>query len=176
MARRRDRIIALILAVVFFATSFAFSFAVIWQVVNGNKEDKVVQDTSDSGTDPIQQQLQGTQMPNFTPVAKIESLQVQDLQEGTGDAVPEGATVEVDYTGALASTGVVFESSLDSGQTATFGLDGVIPGWTQGIPGMKVGGTRRLLIPAALAYGDQSSAKIPANSDLVFDVTLKAIK
>lgn len=55
----------------------------------------------------------------------------------------------------------------------TFGLDQVIAGWTQGVPGMRVGGTRRLIIPAALAYGSESPAKnIPANSDLVFDIDL----
>jgi FKBP-type peptidyl-prolyl cis-trans isomerase len=71
---------------------------------------------------------------------------------------------------------VVFESSYNNGQPVTFSLDEVITGWTLGLPGMKVGGTRRLLIPTVMAYGANSpSAAIPANADLVFDVELIAI-
>jgi FKBP-type peptidyl-prolyl cis-trans isomerase len=62
------------------------------------------------------------------------------------------------------------------GRPITFPLTGVIKGWQQGVPGMKVGGTRRLLIPSEMAYGAQSPApNIPANSDLVFDIELVAI-
>lgn len=116
-------------------------------------------------------------MQNFTPIAHIDKLQTIDTTVGTGAEVKAGDTVTVDYTGAVAATGVVFQSSLDSGQPVTFALSQVIQGWTEGIPGMKVGGTRRLLIPAALAYGANppSGAGIPANADLVFDVTLHSI-
>ncbi len=69
--------------------------------------------------------------------------------------------------------GTIFQSSHDFGKAITFPLNGVIAGWTQGVPGMKVGGTRRLIIPAAMAYGASSPApNIPANSDLVFDIEL----
>lgn len=62
------------------------------------------------------------------------------------------------------------------GNPVTFGLNQVIAGWTEGVPGMKVGGMRRLIIPAAMAYGDASPApNIPAGSDLVFDIELVAI-
>lgn len=89
----------------------------------------------------------------------------------------EGATITAHYTGALTKDGTIFQSSHDFGQPATFGLHQVIAGWTQGVPGMKIGGTRRLVIPAALAYGSRSpSANIPPNSDLVFDIELVAIK
>ena len=72
--------------------------------------------------------------------------------------------------------GIIFQSSLDFGDPITFGLDQVISGWTHGVPGMKVGGTRRLVIPAEQAYGASSPApNIPANSDLVFDIDLVAI-
>ncbi len=114
-------------------------------------------------------------MENYQPQASVSALQTIDLTTGTGEAVQPGATVTVNYTGALAATGVIFESSYDSGQPATFPLDGVIAGWTQGIPGMQVGGKRRLIIPASLAYGERASEKIPANSDLVFDVELVSI-
>jgi peptidylprolyl isomerase len=123
------------------------------------------------------QKLQGTTLANFTPVANVPELQVIDVVEGTGDVVLEGATITAHYTGARCSDGVIFESSHDSGpEGATFPLSAVISGWTQGVPGMKVGGTRRLVIPAAMAYGDRSpSPDIPANSNLVFDIELQAI-
>ena len=120
--------------------------------------------------------LEGTQLANFTPVNQVAELQSIDLVEGTGETVPVGATITAHYTGALASSGVIFQSSHDFGRAITFGLDQVIAGWTQGVPGMKVGGTRRLIIPASMAYGASSpSANIPANSDLVFDIELVAL-
>jgi FKBP-type peptidyl-prolyl cis-trans isomerase len=176
--RPRERVLALTIAVFFFAFSFAASFAVIWQLYKSNKEEKTVNPTSStSDASKTSGKLQGTKLQNFTPVAAIDKLQATDLTAGTGQEVQASDTVTVDYTGAVAATGVIFQSSLDSGQPATFGLSQVIPGWTQGIPGMKVGGVRRLLIPAALAYGANppSGSGIPANADLVFDVTLHSI-
>jgi peptidylprolyl isomerase len=120
--------------------------------------------------------LEGTKLAQFAPLTDVPALQVIDIIEGTGDAVPEGATITAHYTGALCSDGTIFQSSHDSGQPVTFGLNQVIAGWTQGVPGMKVGGTRRLIIPSALAYGSASaSATIPPNSNLVFDIELTAI-
>lgn len=119
---------------------------------------------------------EGTKLPNFEPIDKVEALQVVDTEVGTGDEVQPGATVTVHYTGALCTNGIIFQSSHDMGRTISFPLSGVIAGWTQGVPGMKVGGTRRLIIPADMAYGASSPApNIPANSDLVFDIELVAI-
>lgn len=114
---------------------------------------------------------------DFTPVDVVESLQIIDLKEGEGEAVGAGATVTVDYTGAIAATGHVFQSSKEFGKPITFGLGQVIKGWGDGIPGMKIGGTRRLLIPADQAYGANPpyGSGIPANAPLVFDVTLHEI-
>lgn len=121
--------------------------------------------------------LEGTKLANFTPVTTVPELQIIDVIEGTGDVVPTGATITAHYTGALCKDGTIFQSSHDFGQAITFPLNGVIEGWTKGVPGMKVGGTRRLVIPAAQAYGAQSpSPNIPPNSDLVFDIELVAIK
>lgn len=120
--------------------------------------------------------LEGTKLANFTPVAAVTELQIIDTQEGTGAPVEPGATITAHYTGALAKDGTIFQSSHDFGNAITFGLDQVIAGWTHGVPGMKVGGTRRLVIPAAQAYGAASPApNIPANSDLVFDIELVGI-
>jgi peptidylprolyl isomerase len=114
---------------------------------------------------------------DFTPVESVAELQIIDLQEGTGEAVGAGATVTVDYTGAVAATGHVFQSSKDFGKPITFGLSQVIKGWTNGIPGMKIGGTRRLIIPSDQAYGSNPpyGSGIPADAALVFDVTLHEI-
>lgn len=128
----------------------------------------------------IFQKLKGTALQDYTPLGKktkVEALEIIDLVVGDGQVVPEDATITAHYTGALCADGTIFESSLDSGNPATFGLNQVIDGWTQGVPGMKVGGTRRLIIPAAMAYGQRrASAQIGPNSDLVFDIELIAVR
>lgn len=114
---------------------------------------------------------------DFTPVDSVAELQITDRAEGTGDTVAPGATVTCHYTGAVAKTGAVFQSSRDFGRPISFPLSGVIAGWTEGVPGMKVGGTRRLIIPAAKAYGHTPpyGSGIPADADLVFDIELVSI-
>ncbi|HYH74801.1 MAG TPA: FKBP-type peptidyl-prolyl cis-trans isomerase [Candidatus Saccharimonadales bacterium] len=176
MARTKDRIFALIMVIVFIITTVGVGIGVAWQVVQDSREDSSTAkaDTPEQVND---NKLAGTKMQDFTPIDKVTELQIIDVKEGTGAEVTKEDTVTVDYTGALAKDGTVFESSLDSGQKATFPLSGVIAGWTEGMPGMKVGGVRRLVIPAEKAYGAQSpSAAIPANSDLVFDITLHSIQ
>ena len=128
-------------------------------------------------TDPqSNQKLEGTKLSGFTPQPTVTELQIVDTVVGDGEEVQPNATITAHYTGALVSDGTIFQSSRDFGRPATFGLNQVIAGWTQGVPGMKVGGTRRLLIPAAQAYGSQSpSPNIPPNSDLVFDIELISI-
>lgn len=105
-------------------------------------------------------------------------LVTKDLVQGTGATVKAGQTVTVNYVGVLYKTGKEFDSSWKTGQPATFPLTagGVIQGWVQGIPGMKVGGRRELIIPASLAYGKAGRPPtIPANSPLVFVVDLLSI-
>lgn len=114
---------------------------------------------------------------DFTPIDSVPELQIIDRVEGTGDVVAANATVTCHYTGAIAKTGAVFQSSHDFGRAISFPLNGVIQGWTEGVPGMKVGGTRRLIIPAAKAYGSTPpyGSGIPADADLVFDIELVSI-
>jgi peptidylprolyl isomerase len=120
--------------------------------------------------------LEGTKLAQFEPKDTVTELEIIDTVVGGGDEVPVGATITAHYTGALVKDGTIFQSSHDFGKAITFGLNQVIKGWTQGVPGMKVGGTRRLIIPAAMAYGASSpSANIPPNSDLVFDIELENI-
>lgn len=120
---------------------------------------------------------EGTKLHDFTPRSEaVTELEITDVEVGTGEEVKPGATITAHYTGALVKNGIIFQSSFDFGNPISFGLGQVIAGWTQGVPGMKVGGTRRLVIPAEMAYGASSPAKnIPANSDLVFDIDLVAI-
>jgi FKBP-type peptidyl-prolyl cis-trans isomerase FkpA len=110
------------------------------------------------------------------PTAEATELKIEDTKVGTGAEAKTGDSVTVHYTGYL-TDGNKFESSKDSGQpfTLTLGEGRVIPGWEQGIPGMKVGGIRRLTIPPALAYGAQGSGPIPPNATIVFDVELMAV-
>ena len=104
-------------------------------------------------------------------------LVVKDLVVGTGPAAKVGQTVTVNYVGVLFKNGKEFDSSWKNGQPASFPLTpgGLIAGWVQGIPGMKVGGRRELIIPASLAYGKAGRPGIPPNSPLVFVVDLLSV-
>jgi FKBP-type peptidyl-prolyl cis-trans isomerase len=119
---------------------------------------------------------EGTKLANFEPIQAVEKLEIIDIEPGAGEVVNPGATITAHYTGALCKNGIIFQSSHDFGQAITFGLDQVIKGWTDGVPGMKVGGMRRLIIPSEQAYGSaRAASNIPPNSDLVFDIELVAI-
>lgn len=170
MARKRDRIFAFVMAMAFLVTTVGVSASVIWQIVQDNKEDKST--ATESIKEGNKVKLAGTKLEGFNPVEKVDTLQVIDLEAGTGDEIKKGDTLKFDYTGALAKDGTIFQSSLDTGQPITYSLNDLIPGWQEGIPGMKVGGKRRLLIPAAQGYGSAEQPGIPANSDLVFDITV----
>lgn len=99
-------------------------------------------------------------------------LVVQDIYVGTGAEAKEGATVTVQYVGVSWSSGDEFDSSWSRGEPATFPLGQVIQGWQEGIPGMKEGGRRRLIIPPDLAYADRPPPGIAPNETLVFVIDL----
>lgn len=180
MARKRDRAFALFGALLFLVTSSALTIAVIYSIVQQHDQNQTTaaaaSQTQSKSKSSNQTNLAGTKMQGFTPTTVPQTqLKIEDTTVGTGATVEPGDTITADYVGALMSTGVIFDASADHGGPQTFSLSQVIAGWSQGIPGMKVGGTRRLLIPASLAYGSQSQTGIPANSDLVFDVTVTKI-
>jgi FKBP-type peptidyl-prolyl cis-trans isomerase len=110
--------------------------------------------------------------------APPKKLAVEDLEEGTGPAIKAGDEITVQYVGVDYKTGQQFDASWDRGEPLTFllGSGQVIPGWDQGLEGMKVGGRRELIIPPSLAYGAQGSGPIAPNSTLVFVVDLLAVK
>jgi peptidylprolyl isomerase len=111
-------------------------------------------------------------------VTTTSGLQYEELKEGTGPAAKAGDTVSVHYTGTLKSNGKKFDSSV-GGEPFEFKLGAgmVIKGWDEGVAGIKVGGKRKLIIPAALAYGKRGAgADIPPDADLVFEVELLKIK
>ena len=102
-----------------------------------------------------------------------------DVITGTGATATQGRTIMVSYTGWLYdparpdSKGTQFETN--AGFSFPLGVGRVIPGWDQGVVGMRVGGLRRLIIPPNLAYGSQANGQIPGNSTLVFDIMLLAV-
>lgn len=97
----------------------------------------------------------------------------EDLVVGTGDEAVPGQPVTVHYIGWFLD-GEKFDASVDRNDSFSFmlGAGGVIAGWDEGVAGMKVGGTRRLVLPPAMAYGEAGRSGIPPNSTLVFDVEL----
>jgi FKBP-type peptidyl-prolyl cis-trans isomerase len=174
-ASRTQRFIALTGALVFLLTTVGFSVLVVLQLRNEGKQQ--TQEESLRQTQAKEGKLEGTPLADFTPTESVAELQKIDLNPGNGAEAQPGDNVTVHYTGAVAKTGTIFQSSLDRGEPIAFNLSEVIKGWTDGVPGMKVGGKRRLLIPAAQAYGPNPppGSGIPANADLVFDIELVKI-
>ena len=108
----------------------------------------------------------------------LEGVKKEDLRVGSGDEVKNGSRVEVIYTGRLKSNGQQFDSNVGKDPfSVTVGAGQVIKGWDDGLLGMKVGGKRKLTIPAHRGYGARGAGDdIPPNADLEFEVELLRIK
>ncbi|GAA4418862.1 peptidyl-prolyl cis-trans isomerase [Advenella faeciporci] len=105
----------------------------------------------------------------------MSELIIEDIEVGTGEEAQSGQHVTVHYTGWLLDNGAKFDSSKDRNQPFSFplGAGHVIKGWDQGVAGMKIGGKRKLAIPASLGYGARGAGGvIPPNATLVFEVEL----
>ena len=121
----------------------------------------------------------GGSKPSSSPspnASQATNLGIKDTTVGTGAEAVAGKSVTVNYTGKL-TNGTVFDSSYSRNQPFTFtlGAGQVIKGWDEGVAGMKVGGVRELTIPPSLGYGDQATGSIPANSTLLFTVSLVSV-
>jgi peptidylprolyl isomerase len=127
-----------------------------------------------------------TMVPNEKPQVDVPAaepppsqLELDDITVGDGEEAVSGRTVEVHYVGVSWTTGRQFDASWDRGETFKFGLDKgqVIPGWDQGVAGMKVGGRRRITIPPELAYGKRGAGGVIAPDEtLVFVVDLIGVR
>lgn len=129
---------------------------------------ETTQQTSPAGTGVPRIEMEGQE------VVMADGLKVQDITVGDGAVAEKGMAVRMHYTGWL-TDGTEFDSSHNRGQPLPFtiGAGNVIRGWDEGVPGMRVGGKRRLTIPPAMAYGERGYPPvIPANATLVFDVEL----
>ena len=102
-------------------------------------------------------------------------LVITDITIGSGTEALPGASVEVHYVGVEFDSGEQFDASWDRGESINFPLSGLIAGWQEGIPGMKVGGRRQLVIPPALAYGESGGHRLSGKT-LVFIIDLLAVK
>ena len=102
-------------------------------------------------------------------------LVIEDIVVGEGDEAVPGGTVEVHYVGVEFDTGEEFDSSWNRGESIQFPLRGLIQGWQDGIPGMRVGGRRQLTIPPELAYGPAGTGHRLSGKTLIFIIDLLAV-
>lgn len=135
----------------------------------------------DKSAPPAAESTTGSSTPEPTakvgPTGKLKDLKIDDIKQGHGDGAATGDQVWVLYTGTFLD-GTEFDSTAKHGNVpykVIIGQGQVIQGWEKGLIGMKVGGHRKLSIPASLAYGDQEKAGIPVGSDLYFDMNLVAM-
>lgn len=171
-ANNSQRVAAFLLAMMFLLTTVG---AALYVIIELNSEESGIVTETPPNTQEDQVDENSTVSTVIDPYDgpyDIAELRFEDIVLGQGVEVAAHDTVTIHYTGALNSDGTIFDSSV-GGDPATFPLDDLIPGWQEGIPGMKVGGTRRLFIPAAQGYGEAGSGEnIPPNSDLIFDIEL----
>jgi FKBP-type peptidyl-prolyl cis-trans isomerase len=190
-----QRVAAFLLAALFLASTVGATAYVVWEInrdpvlVNETAEEKAA---AEALAKTREQEAQGEEsacgqsevaavsprtLPTTTKVATpVKELKTTDVKVGEGEEVQPGDCVTALYYGTLATDGTKFDGNYETGKAIEFSLNGVIAGWTEGIPGMKVGGIRRLEIPAEKGYGDQSQGSIPANADLVFEVEIVATR
>jgi FKBP-type peptidyl-prolyl cis-trans isomerase len=184
MASYRERAFAWMGVIVFTISAVALTVAVVAeQIIQDRNNNSAAQSqaqaqqqaaacTDDSNSEPT------LPKPDVYKASSVPDLQITDLTTGTGAAAKASDCVNIKYYGTLASSGTMFDENFTkpTGLAFKVGAEQVIKGMDTGVVGMKVGGERRLVIPAAQAYGSQASGPIPANSNLVFVVKLLRIK
>jgi len=143
--------------------------------VEATKEAKPVAEKKPAKPEKSNEKKGAAKVVKYKDVTKLKK---DEMKAGTGTEAKSGNTVSVHYTGWLVN-GTKFDSSVDRGQPFSFhlGKGEVIPGWDQGVQGMKVGGKRRLHIPSSLGYGPNGAPPvIPPNATLIFEVELLDVK
>lgn len=153
----------------------------VYFIMNQKTDTKNIDTTNDNTFRPVTP-VQGQNAPTVTSTVSNsqtlpDGLKIEDEKIGTGAEVKSGDTISINYLGTL-ENGQKFDSSYDRGVPfeTQIGVGQVIKGWDEGVVGMRVGGKRRLTIPSSLGYGNQAVGSIPANSTLIFEVELMAIK
>lgn len=143
--------------------------------------EEAANDVADAAQDAVQDAVDSARESIKNSIASMTTtdtgLQYEDAVEGTGATAEAGQSVTVHYVGQF-EDGTQFDSSRDRGTPFTFNLGAgqVIKGWDEGVAGMKVGGTRNLVIPSDLGYGDRDYAGIPGGSTLYFEVELLEVE
>jgi FKBP-type peptidyl-prolyl cis-trans isomerase FkpA len=181
MAKKKQRGIQVsaILIVAIFSLSLVAAFAVPLMT---REEQSAQQEEINRYLEELRKQQAGVEEdqepaeidPNLIQEGEVTNMQIIDITTGTGSEAKLGDTIKVKYKGALASTGAVFDSNQD-GVEFPLNEGGLIQGWIEGVPGMKVGGKRKLVIPSVKGYGEQGTQGIPPNSDLVFEIELLSV-
>lgn len=176
--RKRDRLFAGFGALLFLITASALTIAIVWSNISSKNSNNSNTSQNNSNAQTCGQDAQNeVELPApavYQPTEPVTALQTTDLVQGTGAPVKAGDCLVVKYYGTLAKNGQKFDENFTTniGFEFSLGEGEVIQGWDKGLVGMKPGGTRRLVIPSALGYGNQAAGSIPANSDLVFVVKL----
>jgi FKBP-type peptidyl-prolyl cis-trans isomerase len=181
MAQMRERIFAGFGALLFLGSACALTVFVLLQPSSSSDVASNAQKAAQSASQKCTDNKTEPTLPVpdiYKASGKVTALQKTDLTVGTGPAAKNGDCLVVKYYGTLASNGTKFDEDFTDTTALAFvlGSGQVITGWDQGVVGMKAGGVRRLVIPAAQAYGSQAVGSIPANSDLVFVVKLLRIQ
>lgn len=180
---KTQRVTSFLLALFLLGTSIGAVLLVIKQsndeaeLSNSLANSTINNEQSLEETCAVSDEFKSQQSTAPTDIPKVDTavteLQTTELREGTGDTVQLNDCITVNYRLFLSDgTPVAGNDTFTSGSPIAFELvqEGLIDGWIQGIPGMKVGGMRRLVVPASLGYGDQERSGIPAGSTLIFDV------
>lgn len=174
---RRGFIIFMV--VLFLVTSLGIG---VWGFIEATRQDNSAKNPTDDSTACAFESVPGAEtlpVPEpFKPGKDVTALEISDIEVGSGAEAKSGSCVTTKYHGTLASDGTKFDGDFDQPEAIKFplGKGSVIAGWDQGLVGMRVGGTRRLVIPSEMAYGPQAQGAIPANADLVFVVKLLAVE
>lgn len=181
MATKGERVFAWVgIAVVVLSTAALSAAVIVEQIITSKSASDAASANASSSLSCVDNLTEPVlDLPvKFIVNTPVTSLQTTDLTKGSGTAAKAGDCLVVKYYGSLATNGTVFDQNFTSTKGFAFqlGEGQVIKGWDQGLVGMQPGGVRRLIIPAELAYGSQSTGSIPANAVLVFEVKLLRIQ